>query len=177
METATTFFSLLTVIANAGVVVSLVAVAGGERTARLRATLSESVAPIALVLALIVAAVATGGSLYYSDGLGLEPCKLCWYQRIAMYPLVPLFAIGLWKRDLTVWRYAMPLVIIGFAIAGYHYLIQQVPSLEAGTCSATVPCTAAYFYRFGFVSIPYMAASAFAAIGTLWWMGRSPARA
>jgi disulfide bond formation protein DsbB len=173
VETATTFFSLLTLIANAGVALWLIAVVGGSRTAVLRSTLEASIAPAALALALLVAAVAMGGSLYYSDGAGLEPCKLCWYQRIAMYPMVVLFAVALWKRDHGVWKYALPLTTIGLGIATYHYLIQRIPSLEAGACSATVPCSSAYFFRFGFISMPYMALSAFAAIGALWWIGRA----
>lgn len=170
METATIFFSLLALLANAGVVLWLVAVAGGRRTQAFRRSLEESVGPYAILLALVVAAVATGGSLYYSESAGLIPCELCWYQRIAMYPMVAIFAVGLWKRDSAAWRFAMPLMMIGLGISSYHYLIQRVPSLDAGTCSNAVPCSSAYFFEFGFISMPYMALSAFAAIGTLWWI-------
>jgi disulfide bond formation protein DsbB len=173
METASTFFALLSLLANAGVVLWVVAVAGRRRTATLRAVLHATVSPIAVPLALVVAATAMGGSLYYSESVGLIPCELCWYQRIAMYPLVALFGVALWRRDSTVWRFASPLVGVGFLIASYHYLIQRFPSLEAGACSVTVPCSSAYFFRFGFISIPYMAMSAFAAIGVLWWIAGS----
>jgi len=150
-----------------------VAVAGGGRTRRLRVSIEANVGPVAMILALVVAATSMGGSLYYSESVGLEPCQLCWYQRIAMYPLVAIFAVGLWRRDAGAWRFSMPLVVIGGAIAGYHYLIQQVPSLDAGTCSAAVPCSAAYFFRFGFISIPYLAISGFTAIAALWWIARA----
>ena len=173
MQTATTFFALLTLAANVGTALWLVSVVGGERTRALRATVEANAAPVAMILALVVAAASMGGSLYYSESVGLEPCLLCWYQRIAMYPLVAIFAVGIWRRDPSAWRFAMPLVIIGGLIAGYHYLIQQVPSLDAGTCSARVPCSSAYFFRFGFISIPYMALSGFAAIAALWWISRS----
>lgn len=177
METATTFFALLALLANAGVVLWVVAVAGGRRTATLRSSLHATVSPMAVPLALVVAATAMGGSLYYSESAGLIPCELCWYQRIAMYPLVALFGVALWRRDAAVWRFASPLIPIGLAISSYHYLIQRVPSLEAGWCSTAVPCSSAYFFRFGFISMPYMAISAFAALGTLWWITKTTATA
>ncbi|MDH3731188.1 MAG: disulfide bond formation protein B [Acidimicrobiia bacterium] len=177
METATTFFSLLALVANGGVILWVVAVAGGERTRQLRGSLEASVGPYALMLGLVVAAVATGGSLYYSESAGLIPCELCWYQRIAMYPLVAIFGVGLWKKESATWRFVLPLTLIGLGIAGYHYLIQRVPSLDAGTCSASVPCSSAYFFEFGFISMPYMAISAFAAIVALWWISLGSNRA
>ena len=69
-----------------------------------------------------------------------------------------------WRKDRSIRVYAMPIAVIGGAIAGYHYLIQQFPNLSAGECSVTVPCTAAYVWEFGFVSIPWMALSAFTLI-------------
>lgn len=175
MEPATTFFSLLTLLANAGVALWLVAALGGRRRSGLRASLEATVSPIAIPLALLVAAVALGGSLYYSESVGLIPCDLCWYQRIAAYPLVVLFAVGWLRRDSAVWSYTFPLVVVGFAFATYNYLIERFPSLEAGWCATTVPCSDAYFVRFAFISLPYMAMSVFAAIGTLWWIVRSTA--
>lgn len=177
METATTFFALLTLLANAGVVLWVIAVAGGRGTAPLRSLLHATVSPIAVPLAFVVTATAMGGSLYYSEVVGLIPCDLCWYQRIASYPLVIIFAIAWWKRDAIVWRYAAPLIPIGLAFSSYHYLIQRFPSLEAGWCSTAVPCSSAYFFRFGFISMPYMAISAFAALGTLWWITKTTATA
>ena len=47
----------------------------------------------------IVAAIATGGSLYYSQVMHFLPCELCWYQRICMYPLsITLLLIALCGR-------------------------------------------------------------------------------
>ena len=63
------------------------------------------------------------GSLFFSEVLGLEPCVLCWYQRIAMFPLVPILAIGLYKQDLYSVRYALPLAGAGTLIALYHFLL------------------------------------------------------
>ncbi|MEC0179826.1 disulfide bond formation protein B, partial [Paenibacillus favisporus] len=38
--------------------------------------------PYSLYLAWIVSLVATGGSLYLSEVMHYEPCRLCWFQRI-----------------------------------------------------------------------------------------------
>jgi disulfide bond formation protein DsbB len=120
-----------------------------------------------------VAAISTAGSLYYSQVVGFLPCVLCWYQRIAMYPLVLLLAVGLVEPGRATARYGLPLSIGGLAVALYHVMIQLRPALEAtGVCDASVPCTARYLSVYGFVSIPVMAAGGFLLItgllATVW---------
>lgn len=118
-------------------------------------------------LAGLVAAASMVGSLYYSEVAGLVPCVLCWYQRIAMYPLVLVLGVGFLTRDAGVWRYGLPISVVGLLIAAYHVLIQFQPALDAGTCTAAAPCTARYVAVFGFVSIPVMAGSGFLLISGL----------
>ncbi len=132
-----------------------------------------SAGPIALWLGAAVAVLATAGSLYYSLGAGFEPCELCWYQRIAMYPLSLILVVAAARADRAVGRYAAPIAVVGIALSAYHYLIQQFPDLSAGACSASVPCTAAYVWEFDFVSIPFMAVVSFAAIITALWIDRA----
>lgn len=121
-------------------------------------------------LAGLVALAATSGSLIYSEVYGLEPCRLCWYQRIAMYPLSLTIGVAAWSGDRRgLRRYVLPPAVIGGLIAAYHYLIQVFPSFDTGTCSAGVPCSARYVEEFGFVSIPFMAFAAFVAIVGLVW--------
>jgi disulfide bond formation protein DsbB len=108
-----------------------------------------------------VALVASAGSLYYSEVVGFVPCLLCWYQRIAMYPLVPVLAVGALRRDRNAWAYGVPLAAIGLLIALYHVMIQFRPALDVGACGTGVPCTARYLAVFGFVSIPVMASGGF----------------
>ena len=114
-----------------------------------------------------VALTAMAGSLYFSEVVGFAPCVLCWYQRIAMYPLVFVLGAGLWLRDPGVWRFAIPLPIIGFLIAAYHVALQYQPALELIPCESGVPCTGRYMAAFGFVSIPVMAGAAFLLITAL----------
>jgi len=157
-----TFLALLTLTALAGIVVVVVLGAFG-RLAAVRGALGSG----ALWLAFVVALTATTGSLYFSEVAGLEPCTLCWYQRIAMYPLVLILGIAAWRGDWGVRRYAAPLAGIGAVVAAYHMLLQRVPSLPSTGCSVTAPCSAIDLERFGFVTIPFMAFAAFAAILTV----------
>lgn len=113
------------------------------------------------VLVLVVSLGATLGSLFYSEVMGFEPCRLCWYQRIAMYPIAFLSGFALWRRDVGIMWYIRLQAIVGAAIGAYHYLVQTLDVLDGGSCSAAVPCSVRYVNEFGFVSIPFMAMSCF----------------
>jgi disulfide bond formation protein DsbB len=113
-----------------------------------------------------MAVVATLGSLYYSEVAGFTPCEYCWYQRIAMYPLALILGIAAFRRDLAIRLYAIPLAATGAAISAYHYTIQHFPSLAQGSCDLFAPCSAAYVWKFDFVSIPFMALVSFAVVIT-----------
>jgi disulfide bond formation protein DsbB len=117
--------------------------------------------------AFIVALLATLGSLYFSEIAHFEPCRLCWFQRIAMYPLVVILGIAAWKHDTAVRIYALPIAAIGAVIATYHYLLEWFPSIDAGVCTVGIPCSAVWFREFGFASIPFLAVTAFLLIITL----------
>lgn len=157
-------FALLSLAANAATIgIVAVAIAGrfGPGGASFRDQVFGAFRGLELWLALGVATTATLGSLYLSEVAHLVPCTFCWYQRIAMYPLVALLGIAAWRKDHDIRVYAATLAVIGAAIAAYHRLIQVFPDLGGSACSTGVPCTAAYFTQFGFVTIPYMALSGF----------------
>ena len=165
-DSYTLFTALLALLAN-GVTLSLIAVFAGERlgiqAARGAADwLRTAFVDVGVWLAAAVATTSTVGSLIYSEYFDLIPCRLCWYQRIAMYPLAIILLIAAVRRDTAgARRYGLPLTVIGAGIAAYHYLIQQFPDLESGSCSVDVPCSSPYVWRFEFVSIPYMALAGF----------------
>jgi disulfide bond formation protein DsbB len=123
-------------------------------------------------VAWVVAATATAGSLYYSQVAGFPPCELCWYQRIAMYPLVLLLAIAAVRRDVGIRTVVIPLVLAGAVISIYHYQLERFPEQESLSCSVTVPCTTVWVWRFHYISIPFMALSAFLAIAVLLALSR-----
>lgn len=114
-----------------------------------------------LVLAWVIALVATLGSLYYSEVAGFEPCLLCWYQRIAMYPLALTAAVAAVRAERVASYYLVPPALVGLVIAVYHYGLQLFPDVGAGVCRLDNPCTLRYVEELGFVSIPFMAAAGF----------------
>jgi len=171
VDLATNFFLALTLAVDAVVAVALVLAIAAlvSRGARERvASLAAAVAPQAVLLAWIVAIVTTAGSLYYSEHAGFVPCELCWYQRIVMYPLVIVLGVAWLRRDQKVWITALPFVVIGAPLSLYHWLVERVPAFaESSSCSITVPCTAPWFEKLGFVTLAWMAMSSFLFIGVL----------
>ncbi|MDP2586801.1 MAG: disulfide bond formation protein B [Candidatus Komeilibacteria bacterium] len=120
----------------------------------------------------IVSLTATLGSLFFSEVARFEPCKLCWYQRILMYPLALLSGMSLIRKEGAAWSYALAMSIIGQVIALYHYFLQigtlfNIPVDAFAPCSAvgvSVSCSTFSFIRFGYITIPMMAFIAFSLI-------------
>lgn len=110
----------------------------------------------------VVALVATAGSLFFSEVMDLPPCVLCWYQRIAMYPLVLVIGVGIATRD-TRWKvYALPLAIGGLTVSIYHNLLYYGLIPESITpCKEGISCTTVQIEWLGFITIPLMALTAF----------------
>lgn len=140
---------------------------GSRRARRVFDSVTVSLEGQGLRLAWFMALVAMLGSLYYSEIAGYIPCEYCWYQRIAMYPLVVIIGLAILARDERVRRYVFGLAIPGGIISAYHYMIQRFPDLEVGECSTIVPCSSAWVWKFDLVSIPFMAFVSFAVIVTV----------
>lgn len=120
----------------------------------------------ALPLAFTTALIAMFGSLTYSEILGYEPCKLCWIQRILMYPQVLILGCALWGRHKGVRALldtSLVLSTVGAVVALYHYLM-QLGVISEGSCAAvgySVSCAQRFVMQFGYITIPLMAFSAF----------------
>jgi disulfide bond formation protein DsbB len=170
VATADRFFSLMTLLTLGGVAGATVLRLAAFRlpsAARLDRTIWNPIGTVALWLAWLVALVSLLGSLYYSEIVGYSPCSLCWYQRIAMYPLVVILAVAAWDDDWGVRRYALPLVAVGGAFALYQYILGYFPDAEILGCTLDVSCTERYVWEFGFVDFPFMSLVAFLAIAAL----------
>jgi len=127
-----------------------------------------------LYFAWIVAIVATGGSLYFSEIMGFVPCDLCWYQRIFMYPLVILLGLASYRNDRNLIAYVMPLSIIGGLISLYHYGKQKIPALDAVMpCKSGIPCNQDHLDWLGFITIPFLALIAFILITFFLWASKA----
>lgn len=159
----TWLFALLTVLVWVGAV-ALVA------NPRLREVLQPHVASGA---AATVMGTATLGSLYLSEVANFIPCELCWVQRIFAYSLAVILTVAVIKKRDDVWTYAVPLAVLGIATSVWHIIVQRLPAAGA-TCDPNNPCSAMWIERFGFITIPVMAGTAFLAVLVLAW-ARTPA--
>jgi disulfide bond formation protein DsbB len=121
-----------------------------------------------LFAAWAVVTVATLGSLFFSEVMDVPVCELCWYQRIAMYPMVVILAIGLFPFDPRVVRYAGTLAGFGWLIALFQLLlIMGIIPENAQPCVQGVPCTQTHISLFGFLNIPSLSLITFTLLGIL----------
>lgn len=113
---------------------------------------------ISFLSAWAISVVGTFTSLYWSIVLGWIPCELCWYERICMYPTFLLLSLSVLFQDRSIFRYTLPLTVIGAIVSVYHYSIQVVPLLSSSTsCQSSVPCQIPEFSIFGFITPPFFA--------------------
>ena len=175
-ETVARFLALLAAVAQLATLTALVLAVGARFStglANLRDRAVAAVAPSALTLAFLVAAVCMGGSLYFSEVADFPPCKLCWYQRYAMYPLVPILGVAAWRNITKLRLFAMVLAAVGPLISTYHILVERGIVKESGSCDPTNPCSLNWVPYNGYLTIPTMALSGFLLILTLLAVSRA----
>ncbi len=116
--------------------------------------------------AFVVAAIATGGSLFFSEIAHFVPCELCWYQRICMYPLSLLLLFAAAHDDYRVVRYLLPFPVIGAGVSIYHLLVENGVVSQASSCLISAPggCEVKWIDEFGYMTIPTLALTGFALI-------------
>src|SRR5690606_20062530 len=124
--------------------------------------------------ALVAVSAALVGSLGFSEFYAYEPCKLCWVQRIFHYPQVILFALALKHNDARVWTYSIWLSTIGIIVGIYQVIMQFFPSFAPLEVCTIVPaaadCSDILIQVFGYVSIPVMSVTLYAALIVLYFM-------
>jgi disulfide bond formation protein DsbB len=112
----------------------------------------------------LVTAIATGGSLFFSEIAGFVPCELCWYQRICMYPLSIVTLLAAFADERRIARYLLPLPVVGAGVSVYHLLIENGVVKQSQICLLSAPggCATKWIEEFGYVTIPTLALTAFA---------------
>jgi disulfide bond formation protein DsbB len=115
-----------------------------------------------LWLAFLVSAIATGGSLFFSETAGFIPCELCWYQRICMYPLAIVTLLAALFDDRRATRYLLPLPLVGAGVCVYHLLVENRVVGESQICKFSGGCATKWIDEFGYVTIPTLALTGFA---------------
>ncbi|WP_026562188.1 disulfide oxidoreductase [Bacillus sp. J37] len=118
-----------------------------------------------LLFSWIISLIATLGSLFFSEVLHYIPCTLCWYQRILMYPLTLILGVAFYYGERTVYKYVLPIAMIGMAISFYHYSLQKLPFMQKlEICTSGIPCSGEYINVLGFITIPFLAFIGFTCI-------------
>lgn len=172
MTLVTETLAFLTLVLDIGIIIYLIGL-GLDRAGiddRITSAIHSRIEGREQRLILLFAGVATAGSLYMSNVLGWTPCRLCWFQRILMYPIALLAgsALLLELRDLA--EYVLPLSILGAVTAFYHVGIQRVDQFSSAGCSITaVSCSTEYTFHYGYITVPTMALTVFIIITVIAW--------
>ena len=113
--------------------------------------------------AFVVAAIATGGSLFFSEVAHFVPCELCWFQRICMFPLSIVTLLAALAGDYRVARYLLPLPVVGAGVSVYHLLVEHGVVGQSKVCLASAPggCATKWIDEFGYMTIPVIALTGF----------------
>lgn len=121
-----------------------------------------------MFLAWLVALVATMGAVFVGEIMGQAPCVLCWYQRIAMFPLVVILGVGVFIGDRSAVLYSLPLALAGAGLATFHVLLfYKIVPEAVQPCSAGPSCSDEAMVLFGLMPLPVLSLMAFAAIVVL----------
>lgn len=132
----------------------------------------EFVAKHSLQLGLSVALSAVIGSVFYSEIIGFEPCVLCWWQRVLIYPIAVIFIVALSKRLDNAFTYVVPLATLAAIVAFYHAYTNLggtsiLPCTEEGSL-----CSRLYVMEFGYITIPTMSLTIAVYILVIAWIKR-----
>lgn len=114
-----------------------------------------------LLIGFIISLCAACITLFYSDVLGFEPCPLCWWQRIFMFPQVLLFGMALWKRDAFIAEYSIVLSVCGAGVALYQHALQMLPGAGLPCPAVGVSCAQRLLFEFGYITFPLLAFTLF----------------
>ncbi len=102
--------------------------------------------------------------VFFLPGYGFDPCLLCIWARILMYPIVPISLLGFFKKAKDIHHYILPLAIPGLLLETYHYALQKTNFESPFECTGANPCAALSVNYFGFITIPFLCWTAFAVI-------------
>ena len=134
-----------------------------------RRVVGATMSGIEAQLALLTAIGMMCGSLYMSEVAEFIPCRFCWFQRIAAYPVVVILAFGVRRRDRNAWAPTLTLAGIGALLSCYHLALEHGVIADSGGCDPAAPCTVNWLDSLGvpFITIPFMALCCFVFIGAL----------
>lgn len=166
VETVNIVAAALTIAAQVAIVVVVVQLIAARKGAPLKG-LAAFFGKHAILLGFLASFGALLASLYYSNMVGYEPCVLCWYQRILLWPQAIVFGLALFKgKDRSVVDYMLALSTIGALIAAYHIYIEfgGAGVINCGALEGAVSCSRQYVREFNYITMPVMSLTTFAGI-------------
>lgn len=155
-----TFSALLSLVALAGGLLTFLALVVKASWA---STWIATVQEYGVWAICAITGTAMVGSLYFSEVVGYAPCKYCWYQRIAMYGIAIVSLVAAIRKDKGIAPYTLTLASLGLIVSVYHYLLEWGVINQKTACSIDIPCTSIWFREFGFITLCFMAGTAFIA--------------
>ncbi len=135
-------------------------------------TIVSFVGKHAILLAFLVSLASISGSLFYSELVGFEPCLLCWWQRVFLYPQVLIFGAALWYKKTDVFLYSVPLVSLSAILSFYHQYVYMGGESVLPCTALGGACLKNYVMEFGYITIPMMSFTAAAFLLLLAWIHR-----
>lgn len=165
VSTALTAAAVVLQVVLAVVLVVAIVALWSERARRLLREARDGLLGSEYWIAWAIALLATAGSLFFSEVSQFIPCRLCWFQRIGMYPLVAILLVAALRRDVRNGAlYGLPPAVFGAIVAIYHIYIEYHPEAETAGCKIGAPCTTKWIDKLGYITIPVLALTAFTAI-------------
>ncbi len=160
---------LVILVSHVVLVFFLLALVARERGGR---TIVKFLGEKSLLFSWLLAIATMLGSLLYSSGVGFEPCVLCWWQRIFLFPLVIIFGLAWWRGDRKVFRYTTPLVVLAGVIALYQTYTNLGGTSLLECTNVDGACAKLYVYEYGYITIPTMALTSVAYLLLLTFINR-----
>lgn len=164
VEFVKNFLSGMTLVSQIFIVLFIIILIfqyGFKKKSRFNEFVIEYLRNHSMLIILIISLTSIIGSLFFSEIAGFDPCKLCWIQRIFMYPIALLLIVAMKFKDKFVYRYVLPMSIIGGLFALYHYYIASFQIRVSEVCDATSSCLVEYFTGLGYITIPLMSFTGF----------------
>ncbi len=160
---------LLVLLSHFALAFFLLALLAREREGR---TIMKLAGENSLLLSWLFSIATLLGSLLYSWGVGFEPCVLCWWQRIFLFPLVIIFGLAWWRGDRKVFRYTTPLVVLAGVISLYQTYTNLGGTSLLECTGSEGACAKLYVYEYGYITIPTMALTSVAYLLLLTFINR-----
>jgi disulfide bond formation protein DsbB len=121
-----------------------------------------------IYFAWLISLTGTLMSLYFSELNHIAPCRFCWFQRLALFPLAIQLGIFTYRGDRSAALYGIPLCFVGF-FAAFLQSLDLVMDIH-GLCGPTISCHEEMIYFFDWIPFSWLSGAGFLMIASLLWI-------